>query len=122
VINAMQGVITSYNPPGTARQTFGSDVSYSVAGKTGTGQVYSHRAGEDNDQQEYLPKRLRNHTYFIAFAPVNQPKIALAVVVENSAIAPKVARKVLDYYLLEEPNEKTSSNKTTEPNPEVRTK
>jgi penicillin-binding protein 2 len=115
----MQGVITSYNPPGTARQTFGSDVSYSVAGKTGTGQVYSHRAGEDNDQQEYLPKRLRNHTYFIAFAPVNQPKIALAVVVENSAIAPKVARKVLDYYLLEEPNEKTSSNKATEPDPKA---
>jgi penicillin-binding protein 2 len=122
VIHAMQGVISSYNPPGTARLTFGSDTSYSVAGKTGTGQVYSHRAGEDNEQQDYLPKRLRNHSYFIAFAPVNQPKIAIAVVAENSMIAAKVARRVLDYYLLEEPNEKTSSNTTIESDPAVRNK
>lgn len=120
VIGAMRGVVTSYDPPGTARLTFGSNANYSVAGKTGTGQVYSHRAGEDDITENQLPKRLRNHTYFIAFAPVNQPKIALAVIVENSNTAPKVARKVLDYYLLEEDNEKESNNSSIKSDTKVR--
>lgn len=101
VIQAMQGVITSVNPWGTARIRFGTDVKYSVAAKTGTGQVYSKYGRDENETSEAdISKKLRNNSLFIAFAPVKKPKIALAVVVENSPIAGTVARKILDYYLL----------------------
>lgn len=101
VIKAMQGVIES--PEGTNHH-FGHP-SYSVAAKTGTAQVYSfskrhYETDENNTQEKNLPERLHDHSLIIAFAPVDKPKIALAVIVENSKMAPFVARQVLDYYLL----------------------
>ncbi|MBN1684215.1 MAG: penicillin-binding protein 2 [Gammaproteobacteria bacterium] len=72
--------------------------SYTVAAKTGTAQVVSRRFKED----ENVPYKLRPDSWFIAFAPVNHPKIAIAVLTEHSDSAPIVARKVLDYYLLKE--------------------
>jgi penicillin-binding protein 2 len=74
---------------------------YSVAGKTGTAQVFSIAQEEEYDA-ENVAERLRDHGLFIAFAPVDNPSISLAVVVENggggaSAAAP-VARAVLDAY------------------------
>jgi len=74
---------------------------YRVAGKTGTAQVFSIAQEEEYDA-ENVDERLRDHGLFIAFAPAENPTIAIAVVVENggggaSAAAP-VARKVLDFY------------------------
>lgn len=101
IINAMRGVITS--EIGTARSRFGLNPEYTVAGKTGGGQLFHHKIVNENPTPESdatLPKHLRNHNLFIAFAPMENPKIAIAVVTENSIIAPQVARKVLDYYLV----------------------
>lgn len=101
VIKAMQNVVM--NPLGTAYTRFGANPAYTVAGKTGTAQLFRHHFNEENgsfDSEDNTPKNLRNHSLFIAFAPINNPKIAIAVVVENSVIAPVVARKVIDNYLL----------------------
>lgn len=100
VINAMHDVIIS--PEGTGYYHFGHDAPYSVGGKTGTAQVYSEKhANEDQaDDQSKLPEHMRDHSLFIGFAPVENPQIALAVVVENSKLAAGVARKIFDYYLV----------------------
>lgn len=108
VVNAMQEVIN--NIQGTGRVRFGTHSKYTVAAKTGTGQVYSsHNRDENALNVANIPKRLRNNSLFIAFAPVKNPKIAIAIVVEHSPIAGSVARKVLDYYLEVEPHEKNIS-------------
>ena len=77
---------------------------YRVAGKTGTAQVFSI-AQEEKYDAENVDERLRDHGLFIAFAPVESPVIAVAVVVENGgggarAAAP-VARRLLDAYFAE---------------------
>ena len=93
-------------PNGTARR-IGSDASYVIAGKTGTAQVFGIAQDEEYDA-DVIPKHLQDHALFVAYAPAENPKIALAVVVENggsgSSAAAPVARKVLDAYLLEEHN------------------
>ena len=96
VIKDMQSVIDS--PEGTARR-FGPHPDYTVAGKTGTAQVYYKNYIRGHDQQKNLPEKLRDHSLFIAFAPVEAPKIAIAVVVENSTDSILIARKIFDYYL-----------------------
>jgi penicillin-binding protein 2 len=103
IINAMKNVVQS--PTGTAHAHFGNDLHYTVAGKTGTAQLFHHRFNEENATFEVnnIPKRLRNHSLFIAFAPTDHPKIAIAVIVENSITAPIVARKVLDFILAPPP-------------------
>jgi penicillin-binding protein 2 len=104
VINAMQNVTSS--PEGTAYHYFGKDVGYTVAGKSGTAQVRAkkHTANEgDHEDQSHMAERLRDHSLFISFAPVDKPQIALAVVVENANLAKDVTRKILDYYLLHKP-------------------
>lgn len=93
VIDAMQGVITQ----GTGARHFGKDAPYSVAAKTGTAQLYKIR--NRYISQADLPKKLRDHSWFIAFAPVKNPKIAIAVIVEHDDSAPTVARKVMDKYM-----------------------
>ena len=86
---------------GTARAT-GWGMKYKMAGKTGTAQVFGIAQDEEYDE-ETVAKKLRDHGLFIAFAPFESPKIAVAVVVENgehgSWMAP-IARKVMDHYLL----------------------
>ena len=102
VINAMKEVVTR----GTARVRFGSNPEYTVAGKTGGAQLYHHKIVNENptpESEEKFPKHLRNHSLFMAFAPIENPKIAIAVITENSTIAPQVARKVLDCYLVKPP-------------------
>nr|NKB46567.1 penicillin-binding protein 2 [Legionellales bacterium] len=101
VIKAMHGVIVEAGGTG---YRFGRDVLYSVAAKTGTAQVYSSYKYKHYDKRKAdIPEHLRDHTLFIAFAPVEDPQIALAVIVENSKLASNVAREVLDYFMGIEP-------------------
>lgn len=87
---------------GTARRA-AQGVSYTIAGKTGTAQVVGIKQDEEYDAEK-LAERHRDHALFVAFAPVEQPKIAVAVIVENggggSSTAAPVARQVMDAYLL----------------------
>lgn len=110
VIKDMQGVITSYNPKGTGWR-FGRTPPYSVAAKTGTAQFYRPKQYE-NLKDADIPKKYRDHSLFIAFAPVEHPKIAVAVVVENSPIAPKIARQVIDAYLKPAPQHQEPNHDT----------
>jgi penicillin-binding protein 2 len=76
---------------------------YRIAGKTGTAQVFSIKQDEEYDE-ETVAKRKRDHALFIAFAPVEDPQIAVAVVVENGghggSVAAPIARKIMDHYLI----------------------
>lgn len=94
VKDAMQSVIT--NNEGTGKR-FGRDAPYSVAGKTGTAQVFS--LSQDNKKQYVnIPLELRDHSLFIAFAPVDHPDVAIAVIVEHDTTASQVARQILNTY------------------------
>ena len=76
-----------------------------MAGKTGTAQVFSIAQDAEYDE-ETVPENLRDHSLFVAFAPVENPQIALAVIVENggggSTTAAPIARQLIDSYLLKE--------------------
>lgn len=87
---------------GTAsRAAFGAP--YSIAGKTGTAQVFTV-AQNARYNESAIAERLRDHAWFIAFAPIEDPKIAVVVLVENgrsgSGTAAPIARAVMDAYLL----------------------
>lgn len=87
---------------GTAVQA-AAGAPYHIAGKTGTAQVIAMKQGEKYDE-DHVQERHRDHAWFIAYAPAEQPRIALAVLAENGghggSTAAPIARKVLDYYLL----------------------
>lgn len=87
---------------GTAYR-IGYNAPYKIAGKTGTAQVKSIAQDEEYDAAT-TPEHLRDHALFIAFAPVNNPQVAVAVVVENgghgSSAAAPIARKVMDHVIL----------------------
>jgi penicillin-binding protein 2 len=96
------GMIDVTMPGGTAASV-GADAGYSIAAKTGTAQVIGMKKNEKYNANA-IDERHRDHALFIAYAPAEDPKIALAVIVENgghggSAAGP-IARKVMDYYLL----------------------
>lgn len=97
IIGAMEDVISS--PRGTANWRIGRGLKYRMAGKTGTAQVVSIAQGEEYDADK-LKEFERDHSLFVAFAPVDDPQIAVAVLLENSKGASNVARKVMDVYLL----------------------
>lgn len=92
VDNAMQQVIRA--PDGTGEH-FGRNPPYTVAAKTGTAQLYAHNRDEEHSETD-IPKKVRNNHLFIAFAPIKNPQIAIAVIVEHAAKAAAVARQVLD--------------------------
>lgn len=96
--HAMVGV----NKEGTSARAF-AGATYTVAGKTGTAQVIAIKQNEKYDEKK-IRKEHRDHALYIAFAPAEDPKIALAVVVENGGFgaqsAAPIARLVLDQYLL----------------------
>jgi len=94
VIEAMQAVITSNEGTG---YRFGRNTPYSVAGKTGTAQVFSLSQDEKKRNQK-VPDALHDHSLFIAFAPAENPEIALAVIVEHDTTASQVARQIMDAY------------------------
>ncbi|WP_455217146.1 penicillin-binding protein 2, partial [Kaarinaea lacus] len=99
IIRAMTQVV--HSPHGTARR-IAQGARYKIAGKTGTAQVFGIKQDEEYVEED-IDKRLRDHALFISFAPVENPRIAVAVVVENGgsggAVAAPIARKVMDYYL-----------------------
>ena len=93
---AMVGV----NIEGTSASSF-AGAPYTSAGKTGTAQVYT--VGQ-NEKYNASDERKRDHALFIAFAPADEPKVALAMVVENAGFgaqnAAPIARRVFDYVIL----------------------
>lgn len=107
IISSMEKVVHRgnqvYGENGTAWAYIGRGIQYRMAGKSGTAQVVGIKQGEEYDEEE-LEERLRKHAWFMAFAPVDNPRIALAVLLENggggSAFAAPVARKIIDHYLL----------------------
>ena len=100
VIKGMVGA-TVY---GTAAAS-GKGALYTMAGKTGTAQVFTVAQGEKYDEKKAIAAGLRDHALFIAFAPVDKPRIAVAVLAENAgfgaSVAAPIARKVMDAYLLD---------------------
>jgi penicillin-binding protein 2 len=101
IIDAMTAVVA--HPRGTAHRSAGLNAEYTMAGKTGTAQVVAIAQGAKYDASK-LDDFHKDHALFVSFAPVEQPKIAIAVIVENggsgSGVAAPVARKVTDFYLL----------------------
>ena len=85
---------------GTAYSS-GQNLNFKLAGKTGTAQVFSLR-GRDYDEDK-IQEKLKDHSLFVAFAPANTPKIALALIIENggsgSAVAAPMASKIIEYFL-----------------------
>lgn len=111
VTRAMIGVVHSNR--GTAHR-ISHGLTYKIAGKTGTAQVFSLKKGQRYNEKK-LRRELRDHALFIAFAPAEAPKIAVSVIAEHaghggSAAAP-VARDVIDFYL------KSHERLPTEPTP-----
>jgi penicillin-binding protein 2 len=98
VKRAMAGV----NKEGTGARAF-AGAQYTSGGKTGTAQVIAMKQNEKYEESK-VAERFRDHSLFIAFAPLESPRIALAVVVENGGFgaraAAPIARTVLDYFLL----------------------
>ena len=98
IISAMHNVMQG---SGTAKNV-GKGASYKMAGKSGTVQVISVGQEEEYDQ-ESLDERFQDHALFVSFAPLDNPKIAVAVIVENgnsgSRVAAPIARKIMDKYL-----------------------
>jgi penicillin-binding protein 2 len=105
--DSMRGVVHSAR--GTAT-SINRGLTYTMAGKTGTAQVVSISADEDYDKSK-LNKRQWDHALFIAFAPFDDPQIAVGLIVENgehgSSAAAPIARSVIDAYL--QANSKISS-------------
>ena len=112
-IEVIKHALAGVNTEGTAARAF-VGATYTSGGKTGTAQVIAIKAGEKYVESR-VAERHRDHALYIAFAPVESPKIALAVLVENggfgaSAAAP-IARLVLDYYLLgKKPNKPAAAD------------
>jgi penicillin-binding protein 2 len=100
IIGGMVGVTN--DPWGTARRSQ-LGAPYTIAGKTGTAQVFSVGQSEKYDEKD-IAERMRDHALFVAFAPADDPKLAVAVLVENgrsgSGTAAPIARRVFDAYLL----------------------
>ncbi len=113
VISSMEMVVHRGNQVfgenGTAWAHIGQDIPYRMAGKSGTAQVVGIKQGEEYNEEE-LDERLRKHAWFVAFAPVEDPEIAIAVLVENggggSEVAGPVARSIIDHHLLKNTAEK----------------
>jgi penicillin-binding protein 2 len=98
----VQQALIGVNKEGTGARSF-AGAAYVSAGKTGTAQVIGIKQGEKYVEAK-VQEELRDHSLFIAYAPAEAPRIALAVIVENAGFGARAAapltRKVLDYYLL----------------------
>lgn len=118
-----QGMIDVTLPGGTASRV-GAKAGYSIAAKTGTAQVIGIKQNEKYDEKN-INERHRDHALFIAYAPAENPQIAIAAIIENgghggSAAGP-IVRQIMDYHLLgklpPEINPNTKAANTTEISP-----
>ncbi|HDR1284518.1 penicillin-binding protein 2 [Pasteurella multocida] len=95
----MYNVVNAAN--GTGRKAF-IGTSYRVAGKSGTAQVFSLKENQTYDASG-LKKELHDHAWFTAYAPYDDPKMVVAIILENagggSSVAAPVVRQIMDYYL-----------------------
>ena len=101
VFDGMREVV--HGKRGTAKQ-LSKGIEYEMGGKTGTAQVIGIPQGEVYNEEE-VAERHRHHGLFIAFAPLEAPTIAVAIIVENgggSSAASPIARKVIDTWLFGE--------------------
>jgi penicillin-binding protein 2 len=101
-----EGMEDAAKPGGTAWR-IGMNAPYQIAAKTGTAQVFSLRKNERYNEKT-INADLRDNALFISFAPADDPKLAVAVMVENATgeggqVAAPIARKVFDAYLLPPP-------------------
>lgn len=102
-VKMVQAAMADVTKPGGTAAVAGAGAPYAIGAKTGTAQVIGMKAGEKYDEKR-IKEEFRDHALFIAYAPADKPRIALALLVENgghggSAAAP-IAREVFDYYLL----------------------
>ena len=101
-IDTVKKAMVGVNIEGTSASSF-IGASYTSAGKTGTAQVFTIKQNEKYSASK-IDERLRDHALFIAFAPAEDPKVALAMVVENAGFgaqsAAPIARRVFDYVLM----------------------
>ncbi len=101
IIDAMSNVVEGRR--GTARRI--RNDAYRIAGKTGTSQVFTVGQNETYNEAE-VAERMRDHALFVGFAPIEAPRIAVAVIVENGghggATAAPIARAVMDSWLLDQ--------------------
>ena len=74
-----------------------------IAGKTGTAQTVGGRASQTGTNHEAIPKQLRDHAWFVAYAPAEDPKIAVAIIVEHTGhggtFAAPIAKALIEEYL-----------------------
>lgn len=117
VVDSMEDVM--HGPRGTARGA-AKGANYHMAGKTGTAQVFSLAEDEEYDAEE-VRERLRDHALFVGFAPVDDPRIAVSVIVENggsgSGTAAPVARAMFDTWLELQEAESTVISQARESQP-----
>ena len=110
MVNVMHG------KRGTGRRA-AQGAKYRIAGKTGTAQVFSLKEEEEYDA-ETLARHLQDHALFIAYAPVENPRIAVAVVVEHGghggATAAPIARQIMDAWLLKDDEKKVQTGTAQE--------
>ncbi len=100
----MRSVISSREGTG---YKFGRNTPYHVAAKTGTAQVIA-LSQDDKKRNESVPDAFRDHSLFIAFAPIEKPEIAVSVIIEHDEMASRMARQVMDAYF--ELNQPTSTS------------
>jgi penicillin-binding protein 2 len=102
-VNLVKAAMVDVTRPGGTAARAGAGAGYTFAGKTGTAQVIAMKQGEKYDEKK-VAERHRDHALFVSFAPAENPRIALGILVENgghgSGTAAPIARTVLDYYLL----------------------
>lgn len=110
VKKAMEHVV--HSPKGTAKR-IGHDAPYRIAGKTGTAQVFTIKQDERYDAKTVKLKK-RDHALFVSWAPADDPKIVVSLIVENggsgSAVAAPIARTIMDSYLLGDEAEPEPNN------------
>ncbi len=102
-LDLVRRAMVAVTQPGGTAVYANMGAPYQIAGKTGTAQVIAMKQGEKYDAKK-VDERLRDHAWFIAYAPADKPRIAMAVLAENGGhgggTPAQIARKVLDYYLL----------------------